>query len=806
MPLHKSTGNFYLFCLLALLCVGLPVALVSYFTQAAAESTEAIVYCNYEYNSWSDCDLAGTRTRTYAVTPVGCTISTTDPPVTQMSCCNYQYGDWGICTTAGIQERTLIAALPTGCTDDAGPVLQRPCTFVSCQYSYSDWSACGNNGKQTRTLISKSPEGCVENPAPVYEQTCTPPAVACTYQCGDWSICSTAGVKTRTCTTTPAGCIPTATAPALQEPCVQTCTYTYGDWGFCSASGVRKRTYAKHPSGCVQDSNAPPVFEEKCTPVACEYKYGPWLDCTPEGFQKRGYQQSPAGCVQIETPVTKQTCTYVPPACKFVFSDWSDCVSGRQTRKIISKTPAGCDESKKPVLDQACSAKISCTYQCGDWSVCSPQGFRLRTCSALPAGCVPDAAKIPVTKEECDYVAPCTYLYGDWGECIGGKRKRELISKTPKDCILNPEPVFEQKCVVADKPATDIDKPAADDIDKPAADPDGQGGGEGGKACVYEYSAWGSCISGGQKRIIISKQPEDCSEAIDPPVFSQPCTIDPSKPEIIRPADAPAPKPDSVLVPVEPNVPSMNDKTSREWQKYYFAAEECYDFNSCRGYADPDNDGLNNNEEYRFGTDPKDPDTDHDGTVDGEEVRAGTDPLIKPETGKSDKVAYESPKDKGEIKEGIFQVNNVEMVGARDESGTETKKLKITGKTYPYTYITIYVYSDDPIVMTVQTDADGNWFYVFDRPLENGEHEIYVTVNDNAGKITAKSEPIAFVQTAEAATIMPRIKTPKADPSAPPSKTRLFEGYFVFFAAGALGLLLALVAIGMLKSRPKEKS
>ena len=43
--------------------------------------------------------------------------------------------------------------------------------------------------------------------------------------------------------------------------------------------------------------------------------------------------------------------------------------------------------------------------------------------------------------------------------------------------------------------------------------------------------------------------------------------------------------------------------------------------------ADPDNDGLTDEEEADIGTDPNDPDTDDDGIDDGQEVADGTDPL-----------------------------------------------------------------------------------------------------------------------------------------------------------------------------------
>jgi hypothetical protein len=43
--------------------------------------------------------------------------------------------------------------------------------------------------------------------------------------------------------------------------------------------------------------------------------------------------------------------------------------------------------------------------------------------------------------------------------------------------------------------------------------------------------------------------------------------------------------------------------------------------------GDVDGDGLDNADEYAFGTGPLDPDSDDDGFTDGQEVSAGSDPL-----------------------------------------------------------------------------------------------------------------------------------------------------------------------------------
>jgi hypothetical protein len=83
---------------------------------------------------------------------------------------------------------------------------------------------------------------------------------------------------------------------------------------------------------------------------------------------------------------------------------------------------------------------------------------------------------------------------------------------------------------------------------------------------------------------------------------------------------------------------------------------------------------------------------------------------------------------------------------------TPQKKLEIHGTALPNSYVTLYIYST-PIIVTVKTDSTGQWQYTLDRELETGEHKIYAATVDNSGKIVAKSTPIPFTKTAEAATL-----------------------------------------------------
>jgi hypothetical protein len=188
-------------------------------------------------------------------------------------------------------------------------------------------------------------------------------------------------------------------------------------------------------------------------------------------------------------------------------------------------------------------------------------------------------------------------------------------------------------------------------------------------------------------------------------------------------------------------------------------------------FKDKDNDGITDYDEtVLYKTDPESADTDTDGFPDGAEVLGGFDPLdAAPEA----LVLYESPKDVGLVREDIFAVEAIETTkierSEEDGSITQVPAAVIKGKGLPNSFVNLYVFST-PIVVTVKTDKDGNWAYTFDKELDDGEHEVYVGVTDNAGKIVAKSEPIRFVKTAEAFTqvanaqVEPQITFTKTNP------------------------------------------
>lgn len=175
---------------------------------------------------------------------------------------------------------------------------------------------------------------------------------------------------------------------------------------------------------------------------------------------------------------------------------------------------------------------------------------------------------------------------------------------------------------------------------------------------------------------------------------------------------------------------------------------------------DTDSDGLTDDYEAQIGIDSHNSDTDGDGVTDGEEVRLGTNPLgadanadvsAKITSAIKDSVvqmAFEEPTQSGTLAPTTLQVKTVENYSPT----TGTNQLVISGIGPPNTYVTIYVYST-PIVVTTKTDESGNFTYTLDSNLVDGKHEVYVTVNDETGKIQEKSSPLTiFVRKARAVT------------------------------------------------------
>ena len=92
-------------------------------------------------------------------------------------------------------------------------------------------------------------------------------------------------------------------------------------------------------------------------------------------------------------------------------------------------------------------------------------------------------------------------------------------------------------------------------------------------------------------------------------------------------------------------------------QWYVNSQGNCSDESYCGSWADPDNDGVSNIEEYNFGLDPLSPDADSDGIADGDELY----------------VYYTSPTSKDSDQDGYPDFT--EIVNCYDPTNTTSEKM-----------------------------------------------------------------------------------------------------------------------------------
>ena len=610
------------------------------------------------------------------------------------------------------------------------------------------------------------------------------------------------------------------------------------DWGFCRPDRTRAR---KIELSC-DEKKYIHVETESCDYVQppCTFDYSDWSSCQSNGTRTRKINASCGEKKYIHTQT--ESCEYVQPPCTFDYSDWSSCQSnGTRTRKIN----ASCGEKKHTdVQTERCAFdQPPCTFDYSDWSSCRASWTQSRTIARKsPTNCQEGTSE-PLVRN-CIYSPPplpCTdYNYSEWSSCENNYRTRSVISgKNPSGCSItasgSASPLTKQLCAIQN-PSDNQASNTSQDIRPEFIFLELSSGttlkgnftikGKVDSAKIVEfYSVAASSntpvLIGSAKNVIsnyweltfdTTKKPNgsfyltakikndygpDYYESLRVQIYINNLTPSPTSDQADnandQSADAVTPKKYSQSEQKFSALPeNFNDITSSEWQKKYFENKFCTNRNYCGGDADPDKDGLNNNDEFRYGTNPLNPDTDEDSFLDGAEIKNGFNPLRFSPGDKSDRMIFESPKESGEIKNELYQISTVALILW---DGIE-KGIFFTGKGLPNSFINIYIYSDLPTILTVKTSPDGTWFYVLDKQLADGRHEAYVAVTDNTGRITAKSEPLFFVKAAQAITIISSAEASASDKTISPAEKRQGRDLILIFSLIVLGFIASLASIG----------
>jgi hypothetical protein len=230
------------------------------------------------------------------------------------------------------------------------------------------------------------------------------------------------------------------------------------------------------------------------------------------------------------------------------------------------------------------------------------------------------------------------------------------------------------------------------------------------------------------------------------------------------------------------------------------SADKLTIINNAALIIDSDADGLVDDLEAYYGTDPLNPDSDSDGYSDGTEVKNGYNPLGEGKLEKAGTILgeiiasesiLEQPKELSEKIDSQFVINQF----LNKEDGAIT----LNGSAEANSWVILYLYSDLPLVMTTKTDASGNWSYDIKQSLTDGHHRVYVSLNDNTGQIVKQSSAFSLlVKKARAAT-----PAEYFDESTTPNKVNNMMIYYLF-GAGVL-VIMGLIFIILLNIRKHKK-
>lgn len=176
---------------------------------------------------------------------------------------------------------------------------------------------------------------------------------------------------------------------------------------------------------------------------------------------------------------------------------------------------------------------------------------------------------------------------------------------------------------------------------------------------------------------------------------------------------------------------------------------------------DQDADSLSDDLEAYYGTDINNPDSDNDGYLDGQEVANNYSPLgagaLAQESNDLSKILSQ----KLALAQPSINFNIAEDLSI-DEFSVAENSLVLKGKASANTWLNLYIYSQVPLLLSTKSDSQGDWSYQLDQALVQGDHEVYLAINDAKGQIVKQSAPLAInitqAQTAEANIILENVQ------------------------------------------------
>lgn len=182
--------------------------------------------------------------------------------------------------------------------------------------------------------------------------------------------------------------------------------------------------------------------------------------------------------------------------------------------------------------------------------------------------------------------------------------------------------------------------------------------------------------------------------------------------------------------------------------------------------TDTDSDGLSDYiEKNVYFTDMNNISTVGDSRTDVTKLLLGLDPLSESPL----EFKYEDIRANSSATELIeLKVSDIRLING---------KIGIRGTGLPNSLTTIYIF-DIGLVITIPTDANGNWEYFLAKEVVDGRYDVYLGILNTEGSVVAKSEKNTFSQQAGQVVLNPTPEPIDFD------LFRLFIDYFLWIIGG----------------------
>ncbi len=141
----------------------------------------------------------------------------------------------------------------------------------------------------------------------------------------------------------------------------------------------------------------------------------------------------------------------------------------------------------------------------------------------------------------------------------------------------------------------------------------------------------------------------------------------------------------------------------------------------------------------------------------------------------------------------VLKTTNAEVNMVDDTKGT----VKLTGKAEPNQLVYLYIFSE-PIVVSVQTDGNGDWEYNLDKELATGEHKVYVAVKNDDSTVKAKSSAFSFIIGQAIAA------SPTQNQNAANANSANYLYYYIMFAVSIVTLIVSMIFFVLTKKKIKQ--